>query len=313
MSLAYVILAHRNPDQLGRLLGRLLGRDDRAFVHIDRSVELGPFEAALRPLLSSGHVRLAHRRFRSRWAGYNLLAATLATVEQAIIEATFTHVSLISGDAYPLVPATALHRFFEGAEEQSFMFYSSGDDGIRPPAREGNRAWYWDGDVRRMTYRHYQVLGRRLHLPNRFVTVVPRLAPPKDLALFQGSQWWTLSRAAARHVVETFIRRPELHRFFRRTVAPDEFAVHMVLCNSRLGHTIVNDDLHFIEWAGWHPRHLTLHDLTSLSESTKLFARKVDGEAQPQLLDALDRVADGRETRLAQTVATLNRHYLGDV
>lgn len=287
MSVAYVILAHRAPDQVARLVRRLHHPDDRVFVHVDRRVALKPFERALEPLVATGHTRFARRRFRTHWGDYALVAATLATVEQALQEATFTHVSLLSGQDYPLVPTDTLRAFFAAAEDRSFMFHAAAD-GTRQPDRTGNRSWYWSGDLRRLTYRHYRMFGRQVHVPNRFLPDLPRLAPPRDLQFFQGSQWWTLSRQAAQYTVEAFIRRPELRRFFRRVQAPDEYAFQMVLCNSPLRSTVINDDLHFIQWCGWHPRRLELGDLAMLSASPKLFARKVDQEYEPELLDAID-------------------------
>ena len=305
-----MILAHRGPEQLARLLRRLHHPEDRAFVHIDARVPLEPFRRALGPLVAAGHTQFARRRFPSLWGDWTLVAATLATLEQALQEATFSHVCLLSGEDYPLVPCDTIRAFFAAADDRSFMFYSSGD-GAAPPDRTGNRTWYWSGDLRRLTYRHYRVLGRRVHLPNRFLPNVPRLAPPRDLDFYQGSQWWTLSRAAAQYSVEAFIRRPELRRFFRRVQAPDEYAFQMVLCNSRLRSTIVNDDLHFIQWSYWHPRELDLDDLPMLTEAPKLFTRKVDETRQPRLLAALDELIKSRASDDGHVLNALRERYLG--
>ena len=309
MSLAYVILAHREPARLARLAGRLLENGDHAVVHVDRKAPLAPFEEALAPYLRTGRLQMARRRVKAHWADYSLVDATLAIVEQALEEFSFTHVVLLSGDAYPLASARTLRAFFDLAKERSFMFHSDGSDGVRPSTREGNLRWYWNGDLRRMTYRHYRVLGRQVHLPNRYVPSFPRLAPPSDLRLYQGSQWWALSRDAARYAVETFIRRPELRRFFRRTQAPDEFALHTVLGNSPLLPTLVNDDLHYVHWDGWHPRPLTMPDLTPITASDKLFARKVDDR---RLLDELDKLSQRRDEQFEPTVARLRDRHLTD-
>jgi Core-2/I-Branching enzyme len=309
VSVAYVILAHRGPKQLARLLERLYHLEDRAFVHVDKRAPLEPFETALAPLVASGHVQFARRRFRSRWADWTLVAATLATLEQALQEATFSHVSLLSGEDYPLVPTATIRAFLAAADNRSFMFHSSGD-GATPPDRSGNRTWYWSGDLRRVTYRHYRVLGRQVHVPNRFMPDLPRLAPPRDLDFYQGSQWWTLSREAAQYCVEAFIRRPELRRFFRRVYAPDEYAFQMVLCNSPLLPTIVNDDLHFIQWSYWHPRELTLDDLPMLSDTPKLFTRKIDETRQPRLLAALDELIESRASDHGRLLTSLRERFL---
>jgi hypothetical protein len=309
VSVAYVILAHRSPSQLARLLHRLHHPDDHAFVHIDRRVALEPFREALAPLLATGNVHFARRRLRTPWGGFGFCAAVLATLEQALQGAIFTHVSLLSGQDYPLVPASALRDFFEAAGERSFLSYSSGD-GKRPPARAGNLAWYWNGDLRRVTYRHYRVRGHFLHIPNRYMPGLPRLAPPAEMKLYQGSAWWTLSRAAAHYTVETFVRRRTLRRYFRRVMVPDEFLFQMVLCNSDFMPTIVNDDLHFIHWDGWHPKLLERADLSAIAQSFKLFARKLDEERDHALLDELDSLADARAADPGAFVDELRRHYL---
>jgi hypothetical protein len=309
VSIAYVILAHRSPDQLARLVGRLHDPEDRVFVHVDRRVPLEPFARALHPFLADGFAHFAYRRFRSHWADYSLVAATLATLEQAIQDATFSHVSLLSGEDYPLVPAGLLRSFFACAPDHSFVFHSAGD-GVLPPDRRGNENWYWNGDLRRVTYWHFRMLDRQLHLPNRYLPWFPRMRPPRGLTLYQGSQWWTLTRAAAHHVVEEFIRRPELRRYFRRTQAPDEFAVQTLLCNSHLMPSLVNDDLHFIEWEGWHARTLTFADLPFLSETSKLFARKLDDAREPGLLDELDRIGETRAARFDESLHALRLAYL---
>jgi hypothetical protein len=293
MSIAYVVLAHRGAPQLERLVSRLDHPDDRVFVHVDRSTALEPFTSALSSYQRAGRLQFARRRFRCHWADYSLVAATLATLEQALQEATFTHVSLLSGQDYPLVPMETMRAFFELAGTRSFLFYSAGD-GRQPPSREGNERWYWTGDLRRVTYRHYRLLGRQVHLPNRLLPGFPRLIPPADLRLYQGSQWWSLSRDAARHLVETMIRRPELRRYFRRTQAPDEFIAQSILCNSPLAPSLVNDDLRYIRWEGWHPKVLGLEDLPALERTDKLIARKLDASRDPGFLDELDRLSEAR-------------------
>jgi Core-2/I-Branching enzyme len=309
VSVAYIVLAHRHPDQLARLLDRLHHPGDSVFVHVDRRQALGPFVESLTPHMGTGFVNLARRRFPSYWAHYNLVAATLTTLEQALQEATFAHVALLSGEDYPLVPTAVIREFLATAGDRSFMFHSDGTEPSRPD-RTGNTKWYWNGDLRRITYRHYRVGGRMLHVPNRYLPDIPRLAPPADLQIYQGSQWWVLSWQAARYVVETFVRRPELRRFFRRVQAPDEFALQMVLCNSRLAERIVNDDLHFISWQGSHARTLRMPDLPGLRETSKLFARKVNQNDDSDLLDALDELIESRADTTDELLARLVDHYL---
>lgn len=308
MSVAYLVLAHRAPGQVARLIDRLCDEEDHVFLHVDRRVDVAPFAAALAAVPARDRIRFARRRFRSRWAAFALLDATLALLEQAVEESLFTHICLLSGDSYPLVPAAVRTQFLARAGERSFVSSSDGTDIIRPD-RSANERWFWSGDLRRVTFRHYQLGDHQVHLPNRFLPQVPRLAPPEGMRLLQGSQWWTLSRRAARHVVETFIRRPELRRYFRRVQAPDEWAIQMVLGNSELAETIVNEDLHFIRWAGWHAETLEPADLPRITDSAKLFARKLS-PFEPALADRLDDLMAMRAREGGAALNRLSAHHL---
>lgn len=308
MSVAYVVLAHQAPEQVARLADRLCAEGDPLFLHLDRRADADPFVEAIAGTRARELTHLARRRFRSRWGAFALLDATLATLEQALQEASFSHVCLLSGDSYPLVPPATLGGFLERAGERSFMFCSDGSD-EPPPDRSANERWHWSGDLRRVTYRHYQLGDRQLHLPNRFLPRVPRLAPPADLRLLQGSQWWTLSRRAARLAIETFVRRPSLRRYFRRVQAPDEWAFQMVLGNSALSDTIVDDDLHFIRWREWHAQTLTWTDLPRITASAKLFARKLDPQ-DAGVADALDELIAERADDGGAMLTRLTEHHL---
>jgi hypothetical protein len=59
---------------------------------------MAPFASALPTHIATGRLHLARRRFRCHWDDYSLVAATLATLEQALEEATSSHVTLLSGE-----------------------------------------------------------------------------------------------------------------------------------------------------------------------------------------------------------------------
>jgi len=63
----------------------------------------------------------------------------------------------------------------------------------------------------------------------------------------------------------------------------------MLLLASSLRDALVNEDLRFMNWDGYHPKTLRMDDLDSMRASGKLFARKFDIDVDAAVLDELDR------------------------
>ena len=51
MKIAYLISAHKDPQQLGRMVQALHTEDTRFFVHVDANVDIKPFISVIAPPL----------------------------------------------------------------------------------------------------------------------------------------------------------------------------------------------------------------------------------------------------------------------
>jgi hypothetical protein len=292
VGLAYVVLAHKLPCQLGRLLRRLDHPDDLALVHVDAKKDIEPFRSELEPLLRSGRVRLLERRVSCHWGGPGHLTATLGGAQEALRSGhDFSHLVLLTGQDYPLRPTERIREFFEESRGKSFISWSLGEGREVPDSeRAGNERWHWHGRLDRLVKRHYKLPRRKrpLSVPNRLMPWVPTRELPEGLVPAQGLAYWSLSPEAVAYCLDYARRRPDVGRFLRRSLASDENYFQMVLLSSQLAPTLVNEDLRYLEWDGWHPRTLTAHDLDPMLESRKLFARKFDPSVDGEVLDALD-------------------------
>lgn len=105
------------------------------------------------------------------------------------------------------------------------------------------------------------------------------------------SNWFTLSRGAITYFLDFIGRHPEVVRFYRYVWGADEFIFATVLYNSSFRDNI-RESLIYVDWRGQtqgHPRVLTSKDLPEMLASGKLFARKVDMEADRTLFDLLEK------------------------
>lgn len=279
MSCAFVVLAHKRPDQVGRLVDRLA--PNPVLLHVDTAVgDASPFAVAAR-----GDVTMLPRH-RSGWASWGIVAAILEGMRAAVRRTDWSHLMVLSGQDYPLRDGPGLASFLDGHAETSFM--------ARWPLP--SRLWGRDGGMHRLRYAHRPVRGRRVFLPLR--RRLPRGIPP-----FGGSMYACLNREAVEAVLAFVDARPDVVRFYRRSWIPDEMFVPTAVMSSAAATTVANESLTFIRWSqvgGAHPDVLGAADLEALVEASrgpsevggygrrKLFARKFDADVDDRILDLLD-------------------------
>ena len=108
MKVAFLLLAHKQPAYIERL-ARLLGHDgDEIFVHVDKAVDISPFEICLASINRFTH--LIGQRYAIAWGGFNMVRATNALIEAALRQGTFDYFYLLSGQCFPIKPLSWLKQ-----------------------------------------------------------------------------------------------------------------------------------------------------------------------------------------------------------
>lgn len=299
MPVAYVILAHRAPAQLGRLVDRLVeGGTAKVYLHIDRRTAKavhGEMVAALPRRSGVHHLP----RVASAWAGWGLVEASLSGLRAAVQyspEKPPTHVVLMTGQDYLLRPAAAAAAFFEANRGLSFM----------PAWPLPSEHYGGDGGLHRVRYWHRAIGRRRLWIPIR-------RSYPAGLTPHGGPQIMALDHESVRRLLNYSDTHPEAVRFHRHVWVPDEHYVQTVLRSTTPdpASRLLDENLWHIEWPppptrSKHPRTFDLEGLPRLLDAArrssdaggpsraKLFARKFDLESAPEALAAIDRELLGR-------------------
>lgn len=277
MRLGWIVLVHRSPGQVARLVRRLEAPDDGIFVHVDRAVPLDPFTAAFKRAGAQAELLPRHR---SRWSTYGIVSSTLEGVRAALDHGA-DYISVISGQDYPIKPVGSLRAHLEASSGAGFMLFFAlpNPDWTVPEA-----------GMSRLNRRHYRFGRFSLRLPNRFTPFIPLRQMPLGYEPYAGSNWWTLPRECAAYVIQFLDEHPGFVRFYQRAAFPAESLFQTVLLNSPLRERIRFNDLRHIVWrqGDSHPATLGLGDLPELERSTAFLARKFDAERDPGLLDAID-------------------------
>ncbi len=280
MRIAHLILAHKAPAQLGRLLRALAHPDADTFIHLDKKNDIQPFAA----LAELPNVQFTKTRLNVQWGGYSLTQAALEGMRE-ILQApeSYDFINLISGEDYPIKPMSAIHEFLAQHVGHSFM-ECEGSTGS---------AW-WQANWSRISEYHFT----EIDVPGRYVIQrwLNRVLPPRKppFAELYGSGmggWYTLSPECAAYAIAFVDSNPWLRRYALFSWGTDEYLLHSILLNSSHAANITTtNNLRYIDWSlgGASPKSLTIADLPSLRASSRLFARKFDSSRDEVVLDQLD-------------------------
>lgn len=279
MTIAHLILAHKAPAQLERLVRALMHPQADVFIHLDRKTDYRPFA----PLATLPRVHFIRGRLNVKWGGYSLTQATLESMREVLgAPSHYDFINLLSGEDYPIKPVGRIHQFLEQHLGCSFLE-------CQPDGSE-----WWQANRSRFSQYHLT----ELRFPGRYVAqrllnrVLPRRKSLLFPTLYGGNMggWYTLSRQCASYLVDFVDAHPQLRRYARYTWGSDEFLVHSILLNSPLAATITNNSLRHIDWSGGasSPKIFTCADLPTLCASPRLYARKFDTSRDALVLDQLD-------------------------
>lgn len=275
MKIAYIILAHKNQEQLLRMISRLSHPSADCWLHIDRKWET----IELSVLSEFKNIHIIQPRIKVSWGCFNIVEAMLNGMK-AVLKAgqKYDYIHFLSGQDYPIQPPDHFMKYLAGHKGYEFI-------GHRP--YEETR-----GNMERISRYHFPAYS----FPGKSVfeqtvnAVLPERIFPYDFSIRKGPQWMTLSLPAARYVLRFVSDNPMYANYFKWVNAPDEFFFQTILYNSPFRLKMRNQIFHYIDWSEKKksPKVLTIKDLESLLSSDFFFARKFDTSADPSILDALD-------------------------
>jgi Core-2/I-Branching enzyme len=279
MIIAYLIMGHRNPDQIIRLMDSL--RDSNSFfvLHIDKRADDGVY-APLREYAAHNPDVFLTKRIRCYWGGFGIVNATIECVKTVVkTNRDFDYAILLSGQDYPIKSIGQIVEFFQKNRGKEFIESF--------PLSQPNR-WTDHGGcyqaMNRVQYWTLFIRGRIFHVPLR--RKFPGGCEPHG-----GSQWWCLSKECILYI-EAFIRtNPGFVRFFKHVFIPDECLFQTIVSNSAFRDRIVGDHLRYIDWEHPNPnvpRTLEIGDFESLRRSPQIFARKFDADRSRKCLGLID-------------------------
>ena len=273
--IAYLLLCHKEPEEIISQAARLTAVGDCVAIHFDARANAADYTRIREALAGNPAVTFARRRIKCGWGEWSLVAATLEVARAAIEDfPEATHFYLLSGDCMPIKTAEHIRRWLAEQDAdfiESFDFFESG--------------WIKTGiKEERLTYRHWfnerkqkSLFYASLNLQKQFGLA---RKVPADLKIHIGSQWWCLRRRTIEAVLDFAARRRDVRRFFATTWVPDEIFFQTLVAHLVPATSIRSRPLTFLIFTDYgvpvtfHDDH---HDL--LLAQDYLFARKISPDA----------------------------------
>ncbi len=288
MDKAYIILAHKNVEQVIRLINRLDDDSSTFFVHLDKKYT-GWQSDMFSEMGNKVHLV---RRTKASWAGYSIVEATLRSMRAVkAFNKNFDVITLLSGQDYPIKSNEYIDRFFLNADRRILMEYYEMPNYKKWPPGGGMYRFekYFFG------LKFYELFSSRAtNFLSGIITFLKR-THPAHLRPYAGSQWWTIDMHALNYILNFVSNNPGFSNYHKYTFAPDEVFFQTILLNAsdeRIIKSITNDNKRFLSWkthSNSGPDILRSEDLNDIMDSDALFARKLDLFVDPHLFDLIDK------------------------
>ncbi len=299
MKIAYLILAHRNPKHIKKMIEALSCQDCSCFLHIDSKSRIDDFRQ-----IEGDNIFFSDKRVPVYWAEYSMVEAILILIQQALSRPeNYDYYVLLSGSDYPLRSKEYIHNFFDSMNGTQFISMAKiPNTAAGVPLSKINTLGIPSS---KPLYRFVMRVLRRFNLANRDYR--------KHLGTLQpwgGSTWWALTRDACQYIIEFTKDNHSICKYFEGTLTSDETFFHTILGNSIFGRQ-VHRSLMYDDWSAGslHPamissKHLTLfeaHEKVSLNDAfgpgELLFARKFSDDSL-ELLQRIDEMINRKDRKI---------------
>jgi hypothetical protein len=306
MKVCYFIQTHKNSAQIYRLVRTIKTSSPNAQILIGHDFTSSQLD--ITPLRELGDVHLLKIESPSLRGDFSLLQPYLNAVDWLFeSQSDFDWLIYLSGQDYPTLAPADIENFLAQTDYDGFIRYwdvfskdSPWGKGrawkryycqyyrLPDSAREALRAAYevvkFSKIQKLIPIQFFLTYGSLVGFPAKFVPF------NENFICYGGYQWHTLSKPCVAYLKDVIELRPDLVKYYKKTVVSDESFVQTILVNSQK-FKLCNDPKRYFdtnEQPGGHARILTLKDYPILINGDFHFARKFESDIDSQILDAID-------------------------
>jgi hypothetical protein len=316
MKIAFLVLNHRPPAQLVRLLNTLRSQLPDSPIVVHHDVFHGELPAEL--IEPIGNVHLVTSGKRIVWGDFSQVEVCLWSLAWMREHLEFDWMILLSAQDYPIKPLAGLaddltmigadaifraipisqlpigrrmlmrRRYFFQYRDPGTSWWGWLPQGPRDVLRWTSRPWIRALNMLQPLYKIYLLPDRIPYRLGRRARATPFSG---SWPCWHASSWFALSRGALEFVLDYIDKRPEYVDYYRRTMNADESMLATLVFNSP-ELRVANRETTYTRWSNLlsaHPDIFRSVDLAELTTAEPFFARKFDIGVDADILDELDK------------------------
>lgn len=219
MKIAYIILSHKNPAQLVRLISKLQNGNTSFFIHIDKKTDNRIYGQIVSRFDSTSNVYFL-KRYKCFWGNFNIVKATIEGIKRVVKTGIrFDYTMLISGQDYLIKSTKQIEEFLQRNEGKEFIDFFSLNSSNKWNGQD------YDG-LNRTRYWHFRFRNKHFYLP------IKRQFSRGFHQAYGGSQWWCLSRECIEYINDFISQNHEFVNYFKHTSIPDETFFQTIVLKS---------------------------------------------------------------------------------
>lgn len=286
--IAFLVLAHTDPRQLGRLCDRLIEVGD-VYIHIDAKYELSSFKETC-----SKECIFVTDRIEVSWGSYAQTAATVNLMRAAVdANIPYKYCSLMSGLDYPIKPLSRyrdhLLKLFPMEFINTCRMYDSPEHYAPLLLRLQFKTPMIGRGLLDKVFRKILNIALYKYRRRYYLDYIPHF----------GSAYWSLTIECVKHILNELDLNRKIEEYYKYTMASDEQVFHTIVLNSAFGinapapvyygrGTAKYSNHHF-----FHPSHKVIFDdshfpLIESCGEKYFFARKITSTASLELIARID-------------------------
>jgi hypothetical protein len=270
---AYLLMIHKNPDQVNCLLKQLLTDEyTDIYIHINklnRNIE--------NQLLKHKNINVLKECVEVYWGDVGITNAMLLLLNAVVNSGKqYDFVSFKTGQ--DLIINGGIDTFLLHNKNKIFM------DVRHIPKndiRYAHIAIKWPNFTKRLYDGLQPERIIRLTLLKLYkigINFIPNpYKLPNDYKLYWGRTWFTIPFEVVNYIVDFVKENPWYYKIFQNGLVSDELFFQTIIMNSAYSNNVVNDNLTCVnKFKNNHPIIFTENDIEYLENSNKFFARKFD-------------------------------------
>ena len=279
MKVAYLILAHHEPEMLDKLIIELNKPKEQIFVHLDKKTNITLFQSIL-----AGKCIFIEERLNVSWGSFSMVDATLKLLKAAISGDKFDYYCLLSGCDFPIKSIHDFENYL--VENQGKEFLECVDISKRPPnfQKRYKGFYFFENRTKWLLTLNYGITKIQRYFYTR--------KPYNNQPIYFGSQWWTLSGNFVDYILSFLEKHPGYIRYFRYTLISDAMFFQTIMAHSPFFEQATNNNLRliFFEENTPHPKIWTIEDKDMILQSKAFFARKFDLRKDEKIINFLSQL-----------------------